>query len=91
MTAKRAIGYLSKGRSPYGTRGLLATAPRRMTMRDVGCVGLGCSADSDSAITGDELDLPTPLRPPVDPSHQHLSYEYADENPFGFSLGLDAE
>ena len=58
-------------------------------MRDVGCVGLGCSADSDSNVTGDERALPTPVRPLEDPSHQHLMYDYADENPFGFSLGLD--
>ena len=58
-------------------------------MCDVGDIGLGCSADSDSNVTGDERALPTPVRPMEDLSHQHLSYEYADENPFGFSLGLD--
>ena len=58
-------------------------------MRDVGGIGLGCSADSDSNVTGDERALPTPVRPREDPALQHLSYDFADENPFGFYLRID--
>ena len=67
----------------------LATAPRRMTMRDVGGIGLGCSADDDSNVTGDERSLPTPVRPREE--HALLLHQYVDvdENPFGFSLDLD--
>ena len=83
------MSYLTKGRQPYGNHGMLATAPRRMTTRDVGGVGLGCSADDDSNVTGDERSLPAPLRPKEDHALQLHLYDDIDENPFGFSLDLD--
>ena len=56
---------------------------------NVGGERLGCDADSDSNVTGDERSLPTPVRPrEVSALHIH-EYDHTDENPFGFSLGLD--
>ena len=60
-----------------------------MNTRDVGNIGLGCKADSDSNITGDVKALPTPLHP--ESAQPNALHELADsdDNPFGFSLRLD--
>ena len=85
MKNLRAIRFLDAGRHPYeAERGLLATPPRRLTTRDVGGIGHDPSADSDCSITGDERTLPSVVRKCA------LSTEDEIENPFGFSLSLDA-
>ena len=80
---------MDRGLHPYGEHARLATQPRRMNTRDVGGIGLGCRAESDSNVTGDIRALPTPLRPKDVAPHTLHELADSDDNPFGFSLGLD--
>ena len=91
MRNARAVKYLNQGLHPYGDHARLVTLPRRMNTRDVGNIGLGCDADTDSNLTGDVKTLPTPLRP--ESAQPNALHELADsdEDPFGFGFGLDGD
>ena len=89
MRNARAVKSLDQSLHPYGDHARLVTMPRRMNTRDVGNIGLGCRADSDSNITGDVKSLPTPLRPECAQPNTMRELADSDDNPFGFSLGLD--
>ena len=97
----RALSRLSQGKHPYDGKNLV-TAPRRMTVDDVGYASKEQGSWSDGSVTGCEREvLPTP---PAQSIGQHCGIACmlvcvcnrraqmepsSDEDVFGFGGGID--
>ena len=95
MKNPRVTKLLELGKHPYDSGNpLLATLPRRLTVRDIGGTCNSYQGDSDDSITADERSLPRVVCPSAaltaDTCIPQFDSYYEEENPFGFGVGLDA-
>ena len=79
-----ALKKLSSDRHPHDDKDL-ATAPRRMTVDDVGVAPKEQGSWSEGSITGCERPVPPPPITQGVESFDPLS----EEDPFGFGFGID--
>ena len=95
MRNPRVTKLLELGKHPYESGNpLLATMPRRLTIRDVGGTCYSFQGDSDGSITGNERTMPRVIRPldtvTSDKCIPLVECFSEEEDPFGFGVGLDA-
>ena len=89
MRNPTAIYHLDKGRHPYEPdHPLLATQPRRLTVRDIGGVSHGPTGDSDGSITADDRVLPPSLRSGRASEQFDCRRLDDQDDPFGFGFSM---